>query len=73
MKSAADLLNAATAAQNRATAHAVEHKTAMEERDALILAAHEAGATYPDLAAGLGLHEARIKQVLTAQRKARRG
>ena len=69
----ADHLRDAVKAQNRATANAIEHARAIASRDEAILDAYESGASYPELADALGLHPSRIKQVLTAQRKARRG
>lgn len=51
-------------AQDRAAAR-------QAERDAMILSAQRAGATYPELAKAAGLTRDRIRQVLAAIRSAR--
>ena len=63
-------LHEAITQQNSATAHAIAHREALEQRDAAILRANEAGATYPEIGHALGLHESRVKQILSAQRAA---
>lgn len=68
----ADAMREAITAQNAATSHAIAHRHELARRDAAVFAASEAGATYAELGDLLGLHEARIKQILTRQRRARR-
>lgn len=69
MADPAELLKyAGTAATRTRTAEARAARM-KSERDALILSAQQAGATYPQLAQATGLTADRVKQVLAAQRR----
>lgn len=69
MADQAELLKyAGTAATRTRTAEARAARM-KAERDALILQAQQAGATYPQLARATDLTPDRIKQVLAAQRR----
>ena len=69
MADKAELLRyAKTAATDTGTTE-TRATAAKAERDQLILAAQQAGATYPELATATGLTADRVKQVLAAQRR----